>query len=314
MRQTPLLILAYNRPDKVRGLIDRLRPLAPAQLMVVVDGPKPGNVADAAKVAAVQDAVEGIDWAAKVDTRFRPVNLGLRASVVDAVSWATSKYGQVVVLEEDVLPGPDFLPYAEHMLDHYRDDDRIAHISGYNVVPPGKLSNTTEHSRLTVYPESIAWATWERAWRYYDDDLTWALECSVDDLVAVTGTLSAALRWKLNFHDAAAGRISTWAYRWIASMWSQGALTLSPNRNLVTYVGQNEGTHTLTSPSWSELPLYDGPREALLSTAANRDVSADAWVNRTVFGGTPLGVAKGVAISAALAARTAQRRTVASRS
>ncbi len=312
MRQTPLLILAYNRPDKVRGLIDRLRPLAPARVMVVVDGPKPGNVADAAKVAAVQAAVEGIDWPAKVDTRFRPVNLGLRASVVDAVSWATSEFGQVIVVEEDVLPGPDFLPYAEHMLDRYRDDDRIAHISGYNVVPPGQLSSMTEHSRLTLYPESIAWATWDRAWQYYDDDLSWALGCSLGDLIAITGSRSAALRWRLNFRDAAAGRISTWAYRWIASMWSQGALTLSPNHNLVTYAGQDEGTHTLMSPPWDELPLYDGSRDVLLSDTAHLDASADSWVNRTVFGGTPLGVIKGVAITAALAARKVQRRNRAS--
>lgn len=313
MRQTPLLILAYNRPDRMRGLIDRLRPLAPARVMVVVDGPKPGNAVDAAKVAAVQAAVEGIDWAAKVDTRFRPVNLGLRTSVVDAVSWATSEYGQVIVIEEDVLPGPDFLPYAEHMLDRYRNDDRIAHISGYNVVPPGRLSSTTEHSRLTIYPESIAWATWDRAWQHYDDDLSWALGCSLDDLIAVTGSRSAALRWKLNFRDAAAGRISTWAYRWIASMWSQGALTLSPNHNLVTYAGQDEGTHTLMSPPWDELPLYDGSRDVLLSDTAHLDVSADSWVNRTVFGGTPLGVVKGVAITAALAARKVQRRNRVSR-
>ena len=313
MRQTPLLILAYNRPDRVRGLIDRLRPLAPAQVMVVVDGPKPGNAADAAKVAAVQSSVAGIDWATKVETRFRPVNVGLRASVVDAVSWATSEYGQVIVVEEDVLPGPDFLPYAEHMLDHYREDERIAHISGYNVVPPGRLSRATEHSRLTVYPESIAWATWERAWQHYDDDLTWALECSLDDLIAITGSRSAALRWKLNFRDAAAGRISTWAYRWIASMWSRGALTLSPNHNLVTYAGQQGGTHTLMSPPWEELPLYGGSREALLSNAAHVDASADDWVNRTVFSGTPLGVAKGAAISAALAARMVQRQARASR-
>ena len=46
MRTTPLLLLAYNRPEKVRRLIDRLRPQAPKTLMVAVDGPKPGNPAD----------------------------------------------------------------------------------------------------------------------------------------------------------------------------------------------------------------------------------------------------------------------------
>lgn len=309
MRQTPLLILAYNRPDRVRGLIDRLRPLAPANVMVVVDGPKPGRQADAAKVAEVQASIAGIDWAATVQTRFRPVNIGLRASVVDAVSWATSEFGQAIVIEEDVLPGPDFLPYAEHMLGHYRDDARIGHISGYNVVPPQRLAGGGAHSRLTAYPESIAWATWDRAWDHYDDELTWAMSCRLSDLKRVTGSTAAALRWKQNFHDAHAGRISTWAYRWIASMWAKDMLTLSPNYNLVTYAGQDEGTHTLMAPAWKELPLYDGPREALLDAAARRDVAADRWVSDTVFSGTPGGVARGALISVALGLRQSRRKS-----
>jgi hypothetical protein len=308
VRQTPLLILAYNRPDKVRGLIDRLRPLAPTNVMVVVDGPKPGKETDAVKVAEVQASMAGIDWPATVQTRFRPVNIGLRASVVDAVSWATSEFGQAIVIEEDVLPGPDFLPYAEHMLGHYRDDDRIGHISGYNVVPPQRLANGAEHSRLTAYPESIAWATWDRAWDHYDDDLTWALSCSLADLKRVTGSTAAALRWKQNFHDAHAGRISTWAYRWIASMWAKEMLILSPNYNLVTYAGQDEGTHTLMKPAWQELPLYDGPPEALLDTAAHRDIEADRWVSDTVFAGTTFGVARGTLFSAALGLRQLKRK------
>jgi glycosyltransferase involved in cell wall biosynthesis len=306
LRPTPLLILAYNRPDKMVGLIDSLRATRPQLLMIVVDGPKPGNPADAAKVQAVRDAVSGIDWGAEVRTRFRPVNVGLRASVTDAVSWAVAEYGQVAVLEEDVEPGPDFLPYVEAMLERYRDDTRIAHISGYNVVPPSQLASTSG-SRLTAYPESIAWATWGRAWALYDDDLGWLRRHPAAELRAITGTRSAAIRWLQNFRDADSGRISTWAYRWIASIWSAGAVCLSPNVNLVRYVGHDDGTHTVTAAPWTELPVYDGPVEALLRGEPVADVRADAWVNRVVFRGTPLGVARGVAISAVLALRQARR-------
>ncbi len=308
MRQTPLLILAYNRPDRVRGLIERLRPLAPQHLMVVVDGPKPGRPSDAERVKAVHSELEAIDWTTNVQTRLRPENVGLRRSVVDGVTWATSEYGQVVVIEEDVLVGPDFLPYIEFMLDQYRDEDRIAHISGYNVVPGAAMSNVRSHSRLTLYPESIAWATWDRAWAGYDDDLGWAMDASVSEIAAITGSTASALRWKQNFRDAHADRISTWAYRWIASMWSKGLLTLSPNHNLVTYAGENDGTNTLMKQRWKELPLFDGPVDALLVADAERDRIADEWVSRTVFGGTPAGVLKGTAISAALGLRKAQRQ------
>lgn len=307
MRQSPLLILAYNRPDKMRGLIEALRALRPMTIMVVVDGPKHGNAADAVRVQAVRDAVGAIDWTDDLHTRFRPVNIGLRRSVVDAVSWATSEYGQVIVIEEDVIPGPAFIPYAEHMLERYRDDERISHISGYNVVPGFALDHPEAPNRLTVYPESIAWATWDRAWRAYDDELSWGPRTRIASLRAVVGSLPAALRWKQNFRDANAGRISTWAYRWIASMWSGGRVVLSPNHNLVTYVGQDEGTHTTTAPPWKELPLYSGPFEALIAGDAQFDARAEAWVNRVVFRGTPFGVARGVAITLVLAVRLWKR-------
>lgn len=306
MRPTPLLLVAYNRPEKVRRLIDRLRELAPPIVMVVIDGPKPGDTADEARVQGVRDAVAGIDWGAEVKTRFRPVNVGLRASVVDAVTWAIDEYGQVAVIEEDVLPGPDFLPYVEFMLDAYRDDTRVDHISGYNVVPPEEQI-PGRMNRLSIYPESVAWATWERSWRAYDDDLGWLDRARLPQLRAIVGSRAGALRWAQNFADARAGRISTWAYRWVASMWSHGGLCLSPSVNLVEYVGYDEGTHTATVAAWTELPLYSGPRASLLTRDAERDPAADAWLTRTAFRGTIAGVLRGVAVSAALALRKRRR-------
>jgi hypothetical protein len=314
VRQTPLLILAYNRADKARGLVDALREFAPPLVLVVVDGPKPGSAADAARVQAVRDVVSEIDWDAEVQTRFRPTNVGLRSSVSDAVSWAVELYGQVIVIEDDAIPGPYFIPYAEHMLEAYRDDERIMHISGYNLVAHENLGHPNAANRLSRYPESYAWATWDRAWRYYDDDLGWAGAFRLGDLRAATGSRWAALRWRFNFLDARAGRISTWAYRWVASIWSHEGLCLNPNANLVGYFGQEDGTHTVMKPSWKELPLYDGPLEWLLAKDAVLDEMADGWVNRVVFAGTPYGAARGVLISVALHVRKQSRARRALRS
>jgi hypothetical protein len=193
------------------------------------------------------------------------------------------------------------------MLERYRDDERVMHVSGYNVVPPEALTGEPTESRLTIYPESSAWATWDRAWAHYDDDFGWASRASVRELRAKTGRLTAGLRWRQNFNDAATGRISSWAYRWLASMWSIDGLVLSPNLNLVEYVGHEDGTHTLMKPAWTELPVYTGDVAALLDPHPVLDPAADAWFNRVVFTGTPYGVVRGVAISVALAVRKRYR-------
>jgi hypothetical protein len=307
VRSTPVLLLAYNRPHKLRGVVDALRQSAPPLVYVVVDGPKPGNPDDAARVQSVRDVVAEIDWTTDVHTRFRPVNLGLRASVSDAVRWVAGEHGQVIVLEDDIVPGPDVIAYFDYMLDLYRDDATIAHISGYNVVPEGEFSFPEERSRRSVYPESYAWATWGRAWAMYDDDLTWPSSKDGAALRRITGSWPAAHRWAQNFADARRGRISTWAYRWVASMWAHDALTIGPNVNLVRYVGHDDGTHTVMKPRWQELPVYNGPREPLLVPAGPLDPKAEAWNSRVVFTGTVRGVLRGFAVSTVLGARQSWR-------
>ena len=307
MRDTPVVVIAYNRPDKVRKLISRLNELKPTNIIFAVDGPKVGKPADAAKVAEVQSLVNNFTWTDNVETRFRPTNLGLRAAVTDVVSHAVSVHGQAIIMEEDTFPGKNWFPYAEEMLSRYRSESSIEHISGYNLVPDKFQTLHGRGSRLSRYPESIAWATWDRAWEQFDGSLDWALNASTSELAKIVGSTAGALRWKQNFADAEANRISTWAYRWIASMWSRNAYVLSPNQNLVTYAGYDEGTNSLMKAPWSELELFEGPIGSVLGNDPVLDESADKWVGEKVFSETPFGVARGLAITAALELRKQNR-------
>jgi hypothetical protein len=301
MESAPVLLLAYNRPEKLSQLIQRIRVLRPSVLLVSVDGPKISKPGDKDLVLATQKIIQSIDWDVKIETRFREENIGLRLAVQDSVNWAISQYGKVIVIEDDAVPGPQLLDFLNFNLQKFADEQKVMHVSGYNVVPPQNLLSETG-SRFSRYPESFAWATWERAWKHYDENLTWGLESSVRDIAKITGSTTSALRWKLNFHDAAAGRIGSWAYRWISSMWSQNGTTVAPNRNLLSYSGFDEGTHTVRSPRWKDLPIEN------LSFSENdnltiTDLEADNWTGSSVFRENPWGIIDGVASSIVLEIR-----------
>jgi hypothetical protein len=301
MESAPVLLLAYNRPEKLSQLIQRIRVLRPSVLLVSVDGPKISKPGDKDLVLATQKIIQSIDWDVKIETRFREENIGLRLAVQDSVNWAISQYGKVIVIEDDAVPGPQLLDFFNFNLQKFADEQKVMHVSGYNVVPPQNLLSETG-SRFSRYPESFAWATWERAWKHYDENLTWGLESSVRDIAKITGSTTSALRWKLNFHDAAAGRIGSWAYRWISSMWSQNGTTVAPNRNLLSYSGFDEGTHTVRSPRWKDLPIEN------LSFSENdnltiTDLEADNWTGSSVFRENPWGIIDGVASSIVLEIR-----------
>ena len=166
----------------MRGLLQSLAPLKPKLILLAVDGPRKNRDNDAELVRQTQELASGITWDAEIRTRFRDSNLGLRRAVVDAVTWANSEYGRVIVLEDDVRAGPQLIEFLNHNLIRHHESSKIAHINGYNLVPTAHLTNPNNASRLTIYPESYAWATWDRAWKKYDDDMTWAKNASLGDI------------------------------------------------------------------------------------------------------------------------------------
>ena len=297
--ETPVLLLGYNRPHQLRGLLQSLAPLKPKLILFAVDGPRKNRASDAELVRQTQELASEITWDTEIRTRFRDSNLGLRRAVVDAVTWANSEYGRVIVLEDDVRAGPQLLEFLNHNLSEHQENTKIAHINGYNLVPEEHLTNVDCAARLSIYPESYAWATWERAWQKYDDDLTWAKNASVEDIKKICGSTIGALRWKQNFADAAAERIDTWAYRWLASMWEHNWLMVSPNRNIAIYTGLEGGTHTLMRVKYTEPPIKPIQNHHALCL----DNSADDWLKRHVFKESFLGVMKVVLVSKLLTLR-----------
>ena len=295
--KTPVLLLGYNRPLQMRGLIQSLATLKPELILLAVDGPRSNRPNDANLVRQTQELASEIIWDAEIRTRFRNSNLGLRRAVVDAVTWANSDYGQVIVLEDDVRAGPQLLDFLDYNLMAHQENTRVAHINGYNLVPKEHLTLPGNASRLSIYPESYAWATWDRAWQKYDDDLTWARNASLKDIKKICGSTVGALRWKQNFSDAAAERIDTWAYRWLASMWQQNWLMVSPNRNIATYQGLQDGTHTRREVKCVE------PRMEKLSmdfSHIEKDDQADKYIGKVIMGEKLVKLVIGIPVSATL--------------
>jgi hypothetical protein len=297
----PVLVVGFNRPDHLKTLLESIAVSPPKVLLCALDGPRLGNSSDELLVRDCREVVEEMNIDSEIVIRFRENNLGLRGSIVDAVDWACEKYGKVIVLEDDVQIGPNLIDFLEHGLNRYEQRDDIAHINGYNLVPSSELTDASSAFRTTRYIESYAWATWERAWRKYDDSMTWGANVSLKELSSITGGYVSAVKWKLNFADALSERIDTWAYRWMSTIWSERKIVLSPNANLVNYLGQTSGTHTRLKTRWQELPVSsDLIRLDETIVPMEIDEAADQWLKLHVFDESLLGIAKGLAASAIL--------------
>ena len=283
--ETPVLILGFRRPANITRIIDAIRPNAPQLIFFAVDGPRPENEEDKNLVLQSQKAIENIDWKCEVRVRFRDQNLGIRKAVPDAVTWALESNSEVIVIEDDAIPGPDLLEYMSNQLEKFRDDSGVAHVSGYNLVPTEKLSDASNPIRLSIYPESYLWGTWAESWKMYEDN--------IDDYGSIVRKMSfnrvEKIIWRINFRMAQKDLIQSWAYRWIASMWRENKVCISPNVNLTTYVGSQDGTHTRRKSRVVELEVMDA--DAITWSSFTRiDELADKWISRKIFHSNPSGL------------------------
>jgi hypothetical protein len=302
----PVLVIAFNRPDRLATLLDRLRDVKPSVLYVAVDGPRAGVRGETDQVLATRDQVGSVDWSCDVRTLFREDNVGCGQGVSGAISWLFSEQDRGVILEDDLVPDPSFFAFCEALLDRYEHDDRVWAVSGCNFVPPGHLPEG-ESYRFAKVPHIWGWATWRRSWAHYRFDVRgWRRRLPAADLWRVAGRSPAGLAyWAGMFDLMARGAIDTWDVQAVLTAFAEGGLTATSNVNLIENVGFGAAsTHTESRPMYlrevepMRFPIVHPDRVA-------SDQRSDVWTRRHVLEATPLGLA---AQAARFARRAAARR------
>jgi hypothetical protein len=242
--EIPIVLLVFNRPELTARVLEQVRIRQPSLLFVVADGPRPGRTGDEAKCAAVRAVVErGVDWPCEVVSSFADQNLGCARRVSSGISGVFERVDEAIILEDDCIPDPLFFPFCAELLKKYRQEPRIAAISGSNFQAPRWRSQDSYY--FSRYPHCWGWATWRRAWADFDPGMArwaelrgkgWLREWLEDD--------EETAYWTSKFDDTAAGEIDTWAYPWTFSCWVNGRLTVLPKANLVLNVGAgDDATH-----------------------------------------------------------------------
>lgn len=222
----PSLFLSSTDPIGRSASSPRSR-AQPPKLLVVADGPRPGHLGEAERCAAVRAIVERVDWQCEVLTHYSEVNLGCHPRVSSGLDWVFDMVGEAIVLEDDCVPHPTFFPFCEAMLARYRDDERIACINGTNFQRGHR--RTTDSYYFSRYAEAWGWASWHRAWRYYDAEMAqWPQMRDGGWLRDFLGDRVTAYTWRVVFENLWRGRTETWDYKRQFAFWAQGAALRQP--------------------------------------------------------------------------------------
>lgn len=278
-----VLLIGFNRPELLAEVIERIRAVAPPRVYLAVDGPRAGRQGETDKVHACQELAGAIDWDCEIFTLFREQNLGCGRAVSGAITWFFEHEERGIILEDDILPAPDFFPYVEAMLDLHAADPQIACVTGTNFIPPTDQINPTS-PRLTRVPLVWGWATWRRVWNEYDFDIAGWREGWDSSAMkfAMGGTQPAKLLWSANFDLLARHAIDTWDLQFVYACMRSNQLTVAPPVNLVENVGfRADATHTQRRPDY----LRETGSFTVLEPcpALTLDATADNWLMRHVY-------------------------------
>ena len=182
-------------------------------------------------------------------TNYSDVNLGCKIRVSSGLDWVFSEVEEAIILEDDCLPHPSFFAFCEELLEKYRNDSRIMQICGSNVLKD--QVNIDDSYYFSKYGPIWGWASWRRAWQYYDVDMKLWVEVKKTKLYYdfCNSKKEVDIRLKL-FDNLVSGNIDTWDYQWGFAKMINSGLSIIPKTNLVSNIGfREDATHLTDSKS-----------------------------------------------------------------
>ncbi|KAA6339515.1 hypothetical protein EZS27_012558 [termite gut metagenome] len=230
----PILLFVYNRPAHAIQAITSLQ-----QNTLAIQSPL-FIYSDAAKdeesrllVEETRKFIHTVTGFESVTIFEREVNWGLAKSIIDGVTTQVNRFGRVIVLEDDLVVAPHFLQFMNDALEIYKDEPKVGHIQACDFTQDPALSDTF----LIKWTGSWGWATWDRAWKYFNPDGKTLLEELEARKLTQTFDFNGAYRFTRMLRRQIEGKNNSWAIRWNASLFAKDILSLNAGRSLVQNTG-----------------------------------------------------------------------------
>lgn len=261
MLNTAVALIIFNRPDTTEKVLAEIARVEPKKLFVIADGARAGNTADLIKCNAARAVIERVDWGCQIYRNYSDQNLGCGERPATGIGWVFEHVETAIFIEDDCVPHPSFFWYCEELLEKYKNDYRIMHISGTK--REKNLKNENASYTFSKFPIACGgFATWKRAWQKYDFEMKlWPDLRNSKWLRYYLANEKCAEAYKkiFDFTYLNLSKKDFWDYQWIFAVMVNNALSISPNANLHTNIGfREDGTHTTTTThKYANIPIQE---------------------------------------------------------
>lgn len=252
--KTPIALFAFKRPRETLLTLESLAKNRGAKshpLYIFCDGPRRPD--EKAGVEETRKIVRSQKWTERVSVIEKEKNQGLANSIITGVNQLCEEYGRAIVIEDDLLLSEGCLEYFDKSLGKYQSEDQVMQISGHRFYD--RRETEDESSFFIPLTTSWGWATWSRAWKHFDPNMTGNEVLRSDMAMRKRFNLNDSYPFASMVEDQKAGKVDSWAICWVWSMFKRNGLTLYPTKTLVKNIGfSTNSQHTKSELPWMRSP------------------------------------------------------------
>ena len=233
----PLVIFAFNRPDKLNALLESLEKnleFKHSELIFYID-----NVKLKSEKSLHNEVINvaSKDW--KCNSKIININesnVGLKKNIINGVNKTFKTHETGIFLEDDLIVSENFLYFMNKSLTKYKNNSNVMHISGYNY--PFLIGKKTD-SYFTTIMNCWGWSTWRDRWtnnRNFIENRISILENKRRRKFNAFG-FEKDFESQLIRNDNKA--LKTWAIYWYQYIFLNDGLCLQPVKTLVKNNGMD---------------------------------------------------------------------------
>ncbi|WP_339889379.1 nucleotide-diphospho-sugar transferase [uncultured Flavobacterium sp.] len=258
--KAPVLLIAFNRPDTTKRAFESIRKVKPTKLYIAVDGPRAGKQGESELCKQVVEITKQVDWECETKYLIREQNVGCKYGVSGAISWALESEESVIIIEDDIVPVSSFFYFAEELLEKYKNDERIAMVSGNNYTPIDTMEFDYTFSK---YGHIWGWATWKRVWDKFDVEIPDINEEIKSNLSSMNFIDKKEKQYYIRYFKKLATKITektenTWDSQFGFFRNQNNLLSIVPKFNLCSNIGETSSrTNTVASSEDFYYPAND---------------------------------------------------------
>jgi len=163
-KETPILLVAFGSIETIQQIFNQLQRIEPQRLYLVYNTPSSDEQTDIQ--AQIESVFNNIQWECKLKILRNKSHSSYNAAMQKAIRWFFRQEAEGIVLNGFSVPFPAFYAFSSCVLEKYRHDERIGHISGLDFRKPNPKSKTSDSYYFSkLVHVSSGWTSWRRVWQ-----------------------------------------------------------------------------------------------------------------------------------------------------